>query len=89
MSKEKSNTPIKTIRLRGISAFIFENRTDRGTPFYKVVLVRTYKDGDQFKSTPTYSRDDIPILVHLANQAWDFVLLKERENRAETEPDID
>jgi len=49
--------------------------------------VRTYKDGDEFKSTPTYSRDDLPVLVYVANEAFDYVLCKERDQRAEQQHD--
>ena len=82
MPKESSTKPIKTFRHRGISASVFENRSEKNVPFYKIAIVRTYKDGDEFKSTPTYSHSDLPMLVYVANEAFDYVLCKERDQRA-------
>lgn len=83
MPKESSTKPIKTFRHRGISVSVFENKTEKNVPFYKISIVRTYKDGDEFKSTPTYSHSDLPMLVYVANEAFDYVLCKERDQRAE------
>ncbi|MCA9073691.1 MAG: hypothetical protein KDA93_01570 [Planctomycetaceae bacterium] len=82
-----NNQPIETFRLRGVSASVFENQTDDDRPFYKVSLVRTYKDGDQFKTTSTFSRDDLPIVAHLAHQAWESILECEQEQRSSTNGD--
>ena len=59
----KVTAPIKTFRDRGLSAAIFENHgksDDRDVPFHKVSLQRTYKDGDEFKTTNSLGRDDLP-----------------------------
>lgn len=78
-----STKPVKTYRFRGISASVFENQTEKGDPFYKVQIVRTYKDGKDFKSTPTFSRDELPVVMLVSQQAYDFVLCSERDNRRE------
>ena len=86
MSKESSAStkPVKTYRFRGISASIFENKTDKGELFHKVSIVRTYKDGKNFQTTPTFSRDELPIVALVAQQSFDFILCEERDQR-ETE----
>lgn len=74
--------PVQTFRLRGISASVFENHAqsgDRTVTFHKVSLQRTYKDGDEFKTTTSFGRDDLPIAMHVLHQAWQFVL--ETESR--------
>ena len=60
MTKESTekNGPVKKFRLRGISASVFENQTEKGQTFFKVTVQRSYKDGKTFKSTNTFSRDD-------------------------------
>ena len=78
-----SKKPIKTFRHRGISASVFENKSDKGDLFYKVQIVRTYKDGKKFFSSPTYSRDELPLVTLLAEQAFNFVLCEERDGKAE------
>lgn len=69
--------PVQTFRLRGISASVFENHAtsgDRDVKFHKVSLQRTYKDGDEFKTTTSFGRDDLPIAMHVLHQAWQFIL---------------
>lgn len=69
--------PLQTFRLRGISASVFENHAqsgDRNVTFHKVSLQRTYKDGDEFKTTTSFGRDDLPIAMHVLHQAWQFIL---------------
>jgi hypothetical protein len=80
-SNAKTNKPVKIMRLRGISASIFANpaksRTNEDSTFYKVSIQRTYKDGDEFKTTSSFSRDDLPIVWLLSQKAWEFVLKEE------------
>ena len=83
MSKDSQNStkPLKTFRFRGVSASVFENETDKGELFHKVSIVRTYKDGKRFHTTPTFSRDELPIVTLVAQQAYDFILTEERDAR--------
>lgn len=78
---QTSTKPIKTFRFRGICASVFENTTDKGDSFMKTSIVRTYKDGRDFKTTPTFSRDELPIVTLVSQQAYDFILNEEREQR--------
>jgi hypothetical protein len=74
---QSSTKPLKVFRLRGISASVFENHsknTERATTFHKVSLQRTYKDGDEFKTTTSFGRDELPVCMHLMQQAWAFIL---------------
>ena len=69
--------PVKVFRVRGVSASVFQNQstTDgRDVTFYKVALQRTYKDGKEFKTTSSFSRDDLPVARHVLQQAWEFIL---------------
>jgi hypothetical protein len=74
---QTSAKPVKVFRLRGVSASVFENHSknaERPATFHKVSLQRTYKDGDEFKTTTSFGRDDLPVCVHVMQQAWAFVL---------------
>jgi hypothetical protein len=86
---ESSNAPkkpVKVFRLLGVSASVFANKanTGRDAPFYKVSLQRTYKDGDEFRTTSSFSRDDLPIVDLLIRKAWEFVLESEMNARKAT-----
>jgi len=80
--KETTNKPVQKFQLRGVSASIFRNRAENGASFHKVTISRTYKEGDQFKTTSTFGRDDLPLVEALARQAW-FDILKREQNRYE------
>jgi len=69
--------PVKVFRLRGISASVFANvakTKDREVTFHKVSLQRTYRDGDEFKTTTSFGRDDLPVAKLVLEQAWQFIL---------------
>ncbi len=69
--------PVHVIRLRGITASVFANtaETKNGdVTFHKVSVQRTYKDGNEFKTTTTFGRDDLPIVRLLTDRAWQFIL---------------
>src|SRR5688500_5220712 len=69
--------PIKTIRLRGVSASIFANKAKvdgKDMTFHKVSVQRAYKDGDDWKHTSSFSRDDLPVVNTVLQRAWEFIL---------------
>ena len=84
MTKEsnENNQPVKKFRLRGISASVFENQTEKGQTYFKVTVQRSYKDGKTFKSTNSFSRDDLPLLTEVATAAWRDILKRESEMSA-------
>ena len=69
--------PVKVIRVRGVSASIFANhgKSDgRDITFHKVSLQRSYKDGDEWKQTTSFGRDDLPVVSLVMKRAWEFIL---------------
>lgn len=81
MANSSSNKPVKVFRLRGVSASVFENQSEQNGTFHKVQIIRTYRDGKDFKTTPTFSRDELPIVNLLTQQAWEYVLAEEASQR--------
>jgi hypothetical protein len=76
-SEPAATKPVKTIRLRGVSASISANQgksDGRDITFHKVSLKRSYKDGDEWKQTTSFSRDDLPIVNLVLKRAWEFIL---------------
>jgi hypothetical protein len=77
--------PVKVFRVRGVSASVFQNQSSnegKETTFFKVSLQRTYKDGKEFKTTTSFSRDDLPIARHVLQQAWEYILGEESTNNS-------
>ena len=74
-SETQGKKPVKTFRHRAISVSVFENTTKEGKRvFYSATPKRTYKVGDEFRHSSSFTRDDLPIVEHLLKQAWLFVL---------------
>ena len=72
-SKNSPKKPVHEIRMGRIKAAIWENDTDNGT-MHNVSVSRLYKDGDQWKDSTSFGRDDLPIVAKVVDQAhlWIF-----------------
>ena len=46
----------------------------RNVVFHKVSLQRTYREDDEFKTTSSLNRDDVPIAQLLMQRAWEYIL---------------
>ncbi len=68
------NSPVFTQRRKGVSVSVFENQSQEGKTYYKASLQRTYKEGDEFKTTSSLSRDDLPVATMLMQKAYEFIL---------------
>ena len=79
MNKEAPNKPIETFNALGISAKVFENVSDKGGHYDRVQIVRTYRDGDTFKTTSTFSAEELPIVEAFARKAFEFCLSRRTE----------
>jgi hypothetical protein len=64
--------PAHEIRLGSIKATIWENETTAGTR-HNVTVCRLYKDGDQWKRTESFGRDDLPLLAKVVDQAHTWI----------------
>ena len=69
MEKQK---PVHEIRLGSIKAAIWQNQTENGTR-YNVTVARIYKDGEQWKSTDSFGRDDLLLLGKVVDQAHTWI----------------
>lgn len=70
MSKQQ---PVHEIRLGCVKATIWENETDNGIR-HNVQFSRLYKDGDDWKQTASFGRDDLPLVQKVADlcHLWIF-----------------
>jgi hypothetical protein len=71
-TKEAKNRPVHEVRLGRIRAAIWQNETDSGT-FYNVTITRLYKDGDDWKDSTSYGRDDLPLVAKVCDQAHTWI----------------
>ena len=73
--------PVHEVRLGSVKCAIWENKTDSGTRF-NVTVSRIYKDGETWKSTESFGRDDLLVLAKVVDQAhsWIFENAKSRND---------
>jgi hypothetical protein len=78
--------PIATFKLGRIRAAVWENATEKG-PVCNVTIERRYLDGDEWKSSTTFGRNDLPLVAKLADEAMLFIYRRQQEPAAEQRQD--
>ncbi len=63
MTKQK---PAHEIRLGRIKATIWENETEQGIR-HNVTVSRLYKDGEDWKQSAGFSREDLPLVAKVVD----------------------
>lgn len=63
-----SKKPAHEVRYGLIKASIWENQTKTGCR-YSVSVVRLFKDGDTWRESTRFGRDDLLLLAKAANEA--------------------
>ena len=61
--------PADEIRIGRVKATIWMNATGDGQARYSVVFSRLYREGDQWKSTHSFGRNDLLLLAKVADIA--------------------
>ena len=64
--------PAHEIRMGRIKATIWENETDNGSR-HNVTVAKLYKDGDQWKQTASFGREDLPLLAKVVDLAHTWI----------------
>ena len=72
MTKNKPNKPAHEIRLGCIKAAIWENSVGEGTR-HNVTISRIYKDGEEWKVTESFWRDDLLLVAKVADEAHSWI----------------
>lgn len=83
MATPPANQPARTppaheIRLGAIRAAIWANETESGTR-YNVTFERSYRDGETWKSSSSFGRDDLLVVAKAADQAHTWIVSQPRE----------
>ena len=64
--------PVHEIRLGSVKATIWADETQNGRRF-NVNVCRLYKDGDEWKRTDSFGRDDLPLVAKVVDMAHTFI----------------
>jgi len=82
---EKKDKPEKRIRLGNICAAIWRNENGKGKVWRSVTIARSYRDGDAWKDTTSFSRDDLPVAGAALDMAHSWIWERERAPEPEEE----
>ena len=77
--------PISEVRIGRVKAAIWPNETE-GRTRHNVTFSRLYRDGEKWKRTQSFGRNDLLVLAKVADQAHSriFELQQEEEPEAES-----
>ena len=70
--RRSKKRPVHELRLGRIRAAVWENSTQNGTR-HNVTVSRLYKDGDDWKDSTSFGRDDLPLLAKVADLAHSWI----------------
>ena len=77
--------PVQEIRVGAIRAAIWRNETESGIR-HNVTFERIYRDGEEWRSTSSFGRDDLLLLGKVADQAHTWIHGQGRETTAGANP---
>lgn len=66
------NRPVNEIRYGYVKVLVWANDTSNGTR-HNVTVARIYKDGDEWKETSSFGRDDLLSLAKALDQAHTWI----------------
>ncbi len=83
-----SNQPVHRIRLSTISAAIFRNENEEGQTFFNAQFDRSYREGEEWKHTKSFGRDDLLLLAKVADltHSWIHDQQQQARNSAPEDP---
>ena len=71
--------PVHTVRMGNIRAAIWSNVTPNRV-WYNVTFSRLYKEGDDWKSSDHFGRDDLLVLAKVADRVHSWIYLQQQQS---------
>ena len=71
MTNSTKQKPAATLRDGALKATLWRKQSEKGV-FYNVTLSRTYKDGDEYKDSHSFSGAELLRVARLAGKAYDL-----------------
>jgi hypothetical protein len=67
------NRPVHEIKLGRVRASIWSNESDRQDVWFSVSISRLYRGGNEWKTTTSFGRDDLPLVSKAAEMAYAWI----------------
>ena len=71
-SSDGANRPAHEVRFGSIKAVIWANETENGTR-YATRIVKLYRDGEEWKETTSFNRDDLLLVAKVSDHAHTWI----------------
>ena len=75
---EPTTKPAHEIRLGRIKATIWANENESG-PWFNVRVIRLYREEEGWKTSTSFGREDLPLVVKAADMAHTWILQQGQE----------
>ena len=82
MQSNTKNKPVHEVRIGMIKAAVWKNENDNGR-YYSTSFQKSYKDGNEWKHTDYFSRDDLLVLAKVADLAHTWICGQNQERTQE------
>ena len=79
----KKDRPVHEVRFGGVKIAVWRNESEKGT-HYNTTVSRVYKEGEVWKTSESFSRDELLLLAKAADQAHSWIC-EQGSRRQETE----
>ena len=79
--------PAHQIRIGRIRAAIWQNENGDDASWFNVTVTRLYKEGDDWRDSQSFRRDDLPIVAKAMDMAFAWIWecqMTERSSEAES-----
>ena len=70
--------PVQKIRHGAVSASIWAQDTDKG-PVFNVTFQRSYRDGDTWKNSTSFGRNNLLVISLIAARAFEWISNQPRQ----------
>src|SRR5438445_13418683 len=84
-ARTSNNQPVHKIRHGFVSASIWRQETDKGALF-NVTFQRSYKDGDTWKNSSSFGRNNLLVVSLIAARAFEWIAAQARNAKQPTAP---
>lgn len=64
--------PLQEFRLGRIVAAVWKNTSEQGD-WHSVRISRLYREGDEWRRSDSFGRDDLPLVAKVADQAHGWI----------------
>jgi hypothetical protein len=75
-----NSQPVHKIRHSAVSASIWRQDTDKGSVF-NVTFQRSYKDGDTWKNSTSFGRNNLLVVSLIAARAFEWIGNQPRQSK--------